>query len=83
MAGAGNKQILRENAPNTGTSITKDGGMIAFSSGSGIEMITTLGAGRQIVLPVSEQYHDFNPVISPDGTRIAFVSNRAGANSVL
>jgi TolB protein len=56
--------------------------MIAFASGFGIEMIATFGASRQIVVPVSEQYNDFNPVISPDGTRIAFVSNRGGAYEI-
>jgi TolB protein len=66
----------------TSPSVTKDGGMIVFSSGDGIEMMAANGAGRHTVVPVSEQYHDFNPVISPDATRIAFVSNRSGAYEI-
>ena len=63
----------------TGASITRDGRSIAFVSGSGIEVMAAVGAARQIVVPASEQSIDFAPAISPDGTGIAFVSNRGGA----
>ncbi len=63
----------------TGISVTQDGMSIAFVSGNGIEVMTTIGAGRQIVIPANEQFVDFAPAISPDGARIAFVSDRGGA----
>lgn len=63
----------------TAASITRDGRSIAFVSGNGIEIMASVGAGRQVVIPASEQSIDFAPAISPDGTRIAFVSNRGGA----
>ncbi len=63
----------------TSPSVTKDGGWIAFFSGYGVEMMASNGAGRHVVVPVSEQYNDFSPVISPDGVQIVFVSNRSGA----
>lgn len=64
----------------TGASISRDGRSIAFVSGNGIEVM--VGAGRQIVVPASEQSIDFAPAISPDGARIAFVSNRGGAYDI-
>jgi Tol biopolymer transport system component len=63
----------------TSPSVTKDGGWIAFSSGYGIEMMASNGASRRVVVPVNDHDNDFNPVISPDGARIAFASNRSGA----
>jgi Tol biopolymer transport system component len=62
----------------TGTSLTREGDTIAFVSGNGIETMTSGGMGRQVVIPSNEQYNDFGPAISPDGARIAFVSNRGG-----
>ncbi len=63
-------------------SVTQDGGTMSFASGHGIETMTTNGAGRQVVVPVSGQYNDFNPSISPDGRRIAFASNRSGSYEI-
>jgi Tol biopolymer transport system component len=62
----------------TSPSMTEDGKWIAFSSSYGIEVMTSNGAGRRVVAPVSERYSDFNPAISPDGEQIALVSNRSG-----
>lgn len=62
----------------TGVSITQDGMSIAFVSGNGIEVMTSFGVGRQVVVPATEQFADFAPAISPDGARIAFVSDRGG-----
>ncbi|QQS48879.1 MAG: PD40 domain-containing protein [Acidobacteriota bacterium] len=63
----------------TSPSLSADASWLAFSSGYGIEMMRPNGAGRRIVVPVSDDLIDFNPVISPDASRIAFVSNRGGA----
>lgn len=62
----------------TGATLTSDGGTIAFVSAQGIEVMFAGGGGRRIVVPSSEGNHDFGPAISPDGNRIAFVSNRGG-----
>ena len=59
-------------------SVTADGGMIAFSSGVGIELMSSLGFGRQLILPATAEYSDLSPAISPDGKSVAFVSNRGG-----
>lgn len=63
----------------TGATISRDGGAMAFVSGFGIEVMAAGGSSRRVVIPASEQYNDFAPAISPDSTRIAFVSNRGGA----
>lgn len=63
----------------TSPSLSSDANWLAFSSGHGIELMRANGAGRQIVVPVQQVFVDVNPVISPDGTQIAFVSNRSGA----
>lgn len=63
----------------TSPSLSSDANWLAFSSGHGIELMHANGAGRQIVVPVQQIYVDVNPIISPDGTQIAFVSNRSGA----
>ncbi|MDX2043114.1 MAG: hypothetical protein SF097_17980 [Acidobacteriota bacterium] len=63
----------------TGTSTSRDGNWVAFLSGDGIEVMTSTGINRRVVVPSSEQFSDFSPAISPDGTRVAFVSNRGGA----
>ena len=56
--------------------LSADGAMVAFASGNGIELITSNGAGRQLVIPSSEEQLNLSPVISPDGSQIAFASNR-------
>ncbi|HEX8999900.1 MAG TPA: hypothetical protein VGB07_08365, partial [Blastocatellia bacterium] len=45
----------------TAASITRDGRSIAFVSGNGIEIMASVGAGRQVVIPASEQSIDFAP----------------------
>jgi TolB protein len=68
--------VMDEFAP----SITADGQWIAFSSGLGIEVMSTAeGSARHLLLPTVGAHRDFAPAISPDGREIAFVSDRSGA----
>ena len=60
-------------------SLTADGGTIVFAGGSGIEMVNSIGNGRQVIIPKNPQFNDLSPVISPDGQSIAFISNRGGS----
>lgn len=69
-------------ADETGTSITREGDTIAFVSGDGIETMTAGGGARQLAIPASDEFSDFAPAISPDGGRIAFVSNRGGGYDI-
>lgn len=62
----------------TGASVTQDGAWVSFLSGDGIEVMTSTGINRRVVVPASERFSDFSPAISPDGARVAFVSNRGG-----
>jgi Tol biopolymer transport system component len=59
-------------------SVTADGTRMVFSSGDGIELMELGGGARRVLIPAGEQVNDFNPVIAPDGSQIAFVSNRSG-----
>jgi TolB protein len=59
-------------------SVTSDGAVMAFSSGAGIETMNLGDRTRRVAIPSGESHNDFNPVIAPDGSRIAFVSNRSG-----
>lgn len=52
-------------------SISADGGMVAFASGDGLELITSNGLGRQLIVPSSEEQLNLSPVISPDGSQVA------------
>jgi len=75
----GLNRLTINTSDETGTSITREGDTMAFVSGNGIELMTAGGGSRQLVIPASEDSNDFAPAISPDGGRIAFVSNRAGS----
>ncbi|MDX2033535.1 MAG: hypothetical protein SF339_22855 [Blastocatellia bacterium] len=63
-------------------SVTANGGMLAFVSGDGIETMLANGGGRQVVVPSTEQHSDLCPAISPDGSQIAFLSNRSGGYEI-
>lgn len=57
-------------------SLTADGNTIVFTSGLGIESMSSTGANRRIVLPRADRYTDISPIVSPDGKMVAFISNR-------
>lgn len=78
----GLNRLTINTSDETGTSITREGDTMAFVSGKGIEMMTAGGGSRQLAIPASEDSNDFAPAISPDGGRIAFVSNRAGSYDI-
>ena len=59
--------------------LTLDGRTISFASGAGIELMSSLGTGRQLIIPTSPEYTDISPAVSPDGRQVAFVSNRGGS----
>lgn len=62
----------------TAVSTTRDGVWVSFMSSSGIELMTAGGLERKVIVPKAELATDFGPSISPDGSRVAFVSNRSG-----
>ena len=62
----------------TAVTTTRDGGWISFLSSNGIEVMTAGGLERKVIVPRGEFSNDFGPSISPDGSRVAFVSNRDG-----
>ncbi len=64
-------------------SLTSDGSKMAFFTlGKGIELMSSNGEDRRVIVPVSDSYFIFAPVISPDGKQVAYVSNRTGANEI-
>lgn len=66
----------------TAATTTRDGVWVSFLSGKGIEIMTAGGMERRVIVPASELSTDFAPSISPDGSRVAFVSNRGGEYEV-
>ena len=60
--------------------ISPDGKTIAFSYKG--ELFTVSSSGGQATQITSNQAYDSNPVWSPDGKRIVFVSNRDGSDDL-
>src|SRR5256885_3284491 len=60
--------------------ISPDGKTIAFSYLGDIYTVETIGGTARAI--TSHPAHDINPVFSPDGSKIAFSSNRHGSYDV-
>ena len=79
--------IIDARSPKT-LSWSKDGNSIAFARltksnqgyDSDIYSVPSTGGSKSRI--VSSQWDDFCPAYSPDGTTIAFISNRSGTNEI-
>jgi Tol biopolymer transport system component len=79
--------IIADRSPKV-LSWSKDGNSIAFARltisnqgyNSDIYSVPTAGGSRTTIL--SSQWEDYAPAFSPDGTTLAFVSNRSGVNEI-
>src|SRR3954452_12423279 len=60
--------------------ISPDGKLIAFSYLGDIYTVETIGGTARAI--TSHPAHDVGPIFSPDGTKIAFSSNRHGSYDV-
>lgn len=60
--------------------ISPDRSEVAFVSGGDIWTVST--AGGEARLLISHPSNESRPIYSPDGRRLAFISNRAGSNDV-
>jgi Tol biopolymer transport system component len=63
-------------------SLSATGVLLAFVSGNGIELMTTSGGGRQILLANNGRHRDYSPALAPDGQQLAFISDRGGAEEI-
>lgn len=62
--------------------ISATGGLVAFASFEGLEVMTVNGGARQVVLANNGQQRDYSPALSPDGKQLAFISDRSGAEDI-
>jgi len=75
------RQITFDAGAESNPSTSEDGGLVAYESsqsGSPDIWLTQLGGGESINRTSDHQPADFSPTVSPDGSRIAFLSLRDG-----
>jgi Tol biopolymer transport system component len=78
----GLQRLTMNGADEVSPTISASGALVAFASGAGLELMTINGGGRQIVLPNDGTHRDYCPALSPDGTQIAFISDRNGTEEI-
>lgn len=78
----GLQRLTMNTVDEVSPSLNSDGALVAFASGAGLELMTINGADRRLVLANDGTHRDYNPAISPDGTQLAFISDRSGASDI-
>lgn len=78
----GLQRLTMNDADEVSPTISASGALVAFASGAGLELMTVSGGGRQLVLANDGTHRDYCPALSPDGTQIAFVSDRSGTEEI-
>ncbi len=78
----GLQRLTMNTADEVSPTISASGALVAFASGAGLELMTVNGGGRQVVLANDGTHRDYCPALAPDGTQIAFISDRSGAEEL-
>jgi Tol biopolymer transport system component len=78
----GLQRLTMNGVDEVSPTISASGALVAFASGAGLELMTVNGGGRQVVLANDGTHRDYCPALSPDGTQIAFISDRSGVEEI-
>jgi Tol biopolymer transport system component len=78
----GLQRLTTNTVDEVSPSISATGVLVAFVSGDGIELMTSSGGGRQILLTNDGRHRDYAPALSPDGSQLAFISDRGGEEEI-
>lgn len=78
----GLQRLTMNGADEVSPTISASGALVAFASGAGLELMTVNGGGRQMVLANDGTHRDYGPALAPDGTQLAFVSDRSGVEEI-
>ncbi len=78
----GLQRLTTDTIDEISPSLSATGALVAFVSGDGIELMTASGGGRQVLLANDGRHRDYAPALSPDGLRLAFISDRGGEEEI-